>query len=348
MADQNSNAQALAWYHTGAGSHEAAQADPDASLGNYRSSTLAKEIGFSDAGGISGITVNEVSGANGTGSGTLTASSTSGLKWTAPSGSQGSEVTIANGETKVIEDGGDPSKWIEVTRTSASDLSGSSTVTITDTKNNVFGMDNVTSAEASAGDDEYRGFALHNGSGGSVQNVKVSIRVLGTQRTSDGAQLSGSGAGTVTTTGSLADWPEQGYACIKTSGGTIREIVQYTSRTSTSLTVPANSRGMLGTSAAAGASDDTIDAVPGIRIAVESPSAQPNGYVQTIADEDTAPTGLTWSTPYTASSSAASDAISIGTMADDDFEVIWQHRDTPASASSDASALHHLQINFDA
>lgn len=87
----------------------------------------------------------------------------------------------------------------------------------------------------------------------------------GTEQTTDDAQLGDSGSGTITTTGDFDDaggpWPSVGYAQVLTASGGVRETIYYSSRTSTSLTVDANGRGQIGTSADAGESDDTV--VPG-------------------------------------------------------------------------------------
>lgn len=344
MPDEKTRGDSIRMYLTGAGSDGGSQTDPDAALGNYRSSTLVVPLSVSIASAIANITVDAVAGANGTGSGSLIATGSDTLTWTPPGGSVGSAVTIANGETKIIE-GSDKSKFIRVTRTSATGLTGTATLTLTNQYNGVIGMDNVSSAEATAGDNEYRAFAIRNEHATvTVGGILAWIGTLGTQATTDSAQLSGSGAGTITTTDSFADWPESGYAHILTSGGATREIVYYSSRTGTSLTVPAAGRGMLGTAAAAGASDDTVDAVPGIRIAKEAPTGDAStGNAQTIADEDTAPTGVTWDSGITAAT-----GLDIGDLAPGEIYFIWLHRHTPAGAQAIASAVHLIEFSFDA
>lgn len=83
--------------------------------------------------------------------------------------------------------------------------------------------------------------------------------------TTDDGQLGDSGAGTISTTGDFDAagdvWPASGYAQVLNSSGALRETIYYSSRTSTALTVDANGRAQLGTSADAGESDDTV--VPG-------------------------------------------------------------------------------------
>lgn len=344
MPDINEHADSLGIYLTGAGSSGGSQTDPNAALGNYRSSSKVTEQGASVSSPISNVTVDFVAAANGTGAGTLDAPTSGTLTWTPPGGSVGAAVAIANGETKVLE-GANADQYIIVTRTSASSLTGTATVTLTNPMNNLFGFDNVSSAEAAAGDSEYRCVAFKNNHASvSLSTFKAWIGTLGTQRTSDSAQLGASGSGTITTTGSLADWPSSGYAHIKTSGGTTREIVYYSSRTTNSLTVPSAGRGLLGTSAAAGASDDTIDAVPGIRIAKEAPTGSSTaGNAQTIANEGTAPTGVTWSTACTEAA-----AVSIGTLGVGEIYFLWIHRQTPAGAVAKAVVLQDIETKFDA
>lgn len=345
MPDEKTRADSIRTYLTGAGSDGGAQTDPDASLGNFRSSTLAALMGISITSPISGITVEDVAAENGEGVGSLEASGSSELKWTPPGGTQGVAVTIANGETKIVEGGGvgEFNKWIRVNRTSASPLSGTATVTLADVFNDVVGFDNVSSAEASAGDDEYRAVMMKNENPTQIDNLKVFIKTLGTQRVSDTTQLPGAGAGTIETTGSFADWPDQGWCHIKDNGGTTREVVYYSSRTATVLTVPSTGRARLGTSAGAGAADDTLDAVSGIRIGHEAPSGQPAGFIQTIADEDTAPGAITFNIEITAAL-----GVQIGSLATGNIAGLWIHRETPAGAVADANVLHHIGYQFDA
>lgn len=359
MADEYTRADSVRLYLTGASSHEGTQTDPDASLGNYNSAIEWGGLSVSIASAITNLTVEYLSPNCGAGAHTLTAASADSLTFAAAGGSTGSAVTIANGETKIIEDGSDPTKYVRVTRTSASDMTGGpATLTASIVYNNVIGFDNVSSAEASAGDDEYRCFCVRNEQLNdlTLEGIKVWIKTIGTQRTSDGGQLGASGSGSITTTGSFSDWPESGFAHIKTSGGTTREIVYFSSRTDTVLTVPTAGRGLLGTSAAAGASDDTVDSVPGIRVAVEWPTTDhATGAFQdkTGAGEGSAPTVnsgtpgdlasvTNWSYAIT-----ETNAISVGTRAADEKFAIWIHREIIAGTISIASMLQQLHISFD-
>ena len=341
MASEKTRADSIRFYLTGASSDGGAQTDPNAALGNFRSSTL---MTFHDAvvtNPISNITIDHISGANAEGAGTITAKTTGSLAWTPPGGTEGPEVAIANGETKILEGGGAPEQFVRVTRTDALDLTGAATLTLTYTYNDVIGFDDVSAAESAAGDVEYRAAMIKNESASTVQNVIAYINTLGTNQVSGGAQLGASGSGSITlSVGSFSDWPASGFCRIETSGGTLREIVYYSSRTSTTLTVPSAGRGLLGTSAAAGASTDVVMAVPGIRIALEAPSSS---AIQTIVDENTAPTGRTWGTPVT-----KANGLSIGNMATTDLYGIWIERNVIAGATSEASVLKSLALSFDA
>ena len=340
----NTHGDAVRVYLTGAASDGDAQANPDLSLGHYRSSTnmeSARGVRVHDP--IPNINVLYADRANGIGIGALTATGDDTLAWTPPNGSQGSEITILNGASAVIEGAGDRGAFLLIERTSADALFGSASVVVTENINNAVGGDNVSSAEALAGDDEYRALMLKNVSSSDVADLSLWIDTLGTQRTSDTAQLAASGADTIETgtANGFADWPEQGYVHIKTRAGATREIAYYASRTATVLTVPAAGRGLLGTSAGAGAADDTVDAVPGVRIAHEAPGSQPTGNIQTIANESTSPTGRTWKNGTTEATGVSVGVLKAGYLAG-----IWIHREAPAGMFADAFVLNKIRLQY--
>ena len=201
---------------------------------------------------------------------------------------------------------------------------GNTLIKVTDLYDQLWGFDDVTDAKRTAGDDYYRGAMLRNTSTADpAEYIKIWIGTLATQATTDTTQLGGSGSGTIATTGSFADWSASGYAHVRNSGGTTQEIVFYTSRTSTVLTVPAAGRALLGTSATAGGATDTVDEVPGIRIALENVGSN---KIQTIADEFTSPTGRTWSTAITAATGLA-----ITSLARETNYGLWVHRQIPVN-----------------
>lgn len=277
------------------------------------------------------LIVQHVSGYNGEGQARIRATSTTALAYTAPGGTEGTPVAVADGESKWLADGTTASKGVRVARDGSA---------VWDTRPGYPGMildlvrqygspiahRNVTSAEQATGLDTYSAVYFYAHGSTDCTSLKWWLPTLGTQRTSNSTQLGASGSGTITTTGSFADWPTSGYCRVTQSGGTLREIVYYTSRTSTALTVPAAGRGLLGTSAGAGAGTDLVDAVPGIRIALEAPGS--DGNIQTIANATTSPTGRTWNTSIT---SAA--GLSLATLGAGTTYGLWIHRHVPAGAT---------------
>lgn len=222
--------------------------------------------------GIPYLTIDMASGMLPTGTGSLTAVSASALRLTGSDADESEDVTIANGETKVIALAATPGAYVRVSRTSASSLAGSTALSLALLYGNAVGFDDVTDAESAAGDDEVRCLAILNGGVVPVLDVVFTQEAQGTQAVSDAAQLAASGAGTLETTDSFADWPETGFCRIRTAAAAEREVVYYSERTDTVLTVPAAGRAQLGTSAGGGAVDDTLDAISGMRFAREIPS----------------------------------------------------------------------------
>lgn len=82
---------------------------------------------------IANVTLVTVSDGHTSGAGTLAVTAASKMTWKAPgSAVAGAEVTIANGETKVLYDGATTTLFVVVTRTSATDLVvGSAMVIVT-------------------------------------------------------------------------------------------------------------------------------------------------------------------------------------------------------------------------
>ena len=344
MADQYTRGDSVRDYLTGASSAVGTQTDPNASLGNYRSSTEAVSYTVSVTSPISGITVEAASGSNTEGAGQIEAVDANTLRWRSNGNTYGPDQVIANGETKILEQDSLPGAFVRVTRTSATALSGTATVTLTKATQNVYGFDNVSSAEAAAGDTEYRCVITKNCSILDVDNYKVFSGTLGTQGTSDTTQLGAVGAGTIETTGSYADWPTSGWVCIRSAVDTVREVAYYSSRTDTVLTVETGGRARLGTSAAAGAAGDTVDAVPGIAIGANNAGVQASGaQIQQVADEDTAPAGVTFVVGLTAAS-----GVNVGTIGPNEEIGIWLMREIPASATSIAQNEVRLKATYDA
>lgn len=331
MPNEFTNADALREYLSGAGSDGGAQTDPNASFGNYRSSTEAPSLGIVIANAVGGVTLTFAGGGNPIGAGLLTATDSSTLTWR-PFGAvgAGTGVGFSGTQNKVLEASGQPGQYLRVTGTTPFS-GGPATITLSELVNNAFGFDNVSSANALAGYNQYRATIVKNVSGGSVTLFKRWIGELGTQQLPTMAgSLGASGAGTIITGGTFIDWPETGWCHIKTSGGATRELIYYSSRTATVLAVPAAGRARLGTTAGAGAASDILHAVPGVAIAKDPDGVEAAGSsIQTIAGATTEPTGVTWNVGITEAT-----GLSVGTLTAGQQIGMWLWREIPAGAKA--------------
>ena len=320
MATARTNIDALGYYAS----------DPD-SRGGIRADLEINPLEAFVNTPIGPVIIQHVTPNNGEGTGTIEATSTTALAYTAPSDTAGSGTTVA-ANTSVLLESGTAAKGVRVYRDSAysaDDLGGDMTLDLYYQMNNA-----IAGADADEnGGDYYSCFYIYNHSDADITSITLTPAELGTAVTTDSAQLGASGSGTITTTGSLVDWPDSGWAHIRTSGAATRELIYYTSRTSTSLTVPAAGRELLGTTAAAGASDDTATPVAPIRLWAEDPGA--DGVVQEIADNTTAPAGPSWS---------FSDAV--GTLEPGEERAVWIHRDVPAGATVNTEQLSGVKCAF--
>jgi hypothetical protein len=280
------------------------------------------------------VIVEFISGANGAGEGLLTATGVDELTWTPPGGVAGVAVAVADGESVLLE-GDNPNKFIIVTRDGVQGLAGVMPVVCLLKRNNMIGMGDLT--EPAVGDaDRYRAGMLYNGSGIDDTNIKIKVDTLGAANISNGGQvLPVSGAGTIATNGTFFTWDDSGWCRVETNAGALRENVYYTSRTDGVLTVPAVGRSMLGTTAAVGASDDVIYPIPGIRIGLEAPV---DGAIQTITDENTAPSTITWSSEITFAA-----GLSIATLADTGEYGLWIHHEIPFNVSMEMSGAPSIE-----
>lgn len=331
----NIRADSILDYLTGAASDGAVQNNQALSLGSFRASAEWGGLAMYIENAINNLTVDFASGANDLGENILECLNANTIQWAG-----GNAIQIEDGES-VIAEGSTPGKYIRVTRTSDNDLQmGQSTVTLTSPLNNVIGFNNVSHVVATAGGSYYRGIIAKNRSSGSIYNFKRWIPTIAASNiVSDVARLSGAGPGTITSTTGVTDWPESGYAHIF-NGGSSREIVYYSSRTGNSLTV--TGRALLGTSASAGLNTDIVVSVPGIAIAKDVAGVTNAAAIATIANETTAPAGVTWNTGIDGAT-----GLQIGTMAANQQIGIWIWKHIPPGAYLSLGVLDKINSSFD-
>lgn len=344
MAEAKTGTDAVEVRLMGATSNLGVQTDILLSLGDYMSATVVEFVRAASPTFSIGaaFTINRIGDGNGnTGTGTITATDSTSITWTPPGGAVGAAVSIANTEQKQIQ-GADKNQRIIVTRNDATALTGSAVVTVNEVKPTLFSNDDVSDAERVAGDKEYWSAAFRNQGTSDVKSLKVKMKVQGTQAGTQTTWLPGSGAGTIVTSDSFATWPSAGMALIRDSGGTVREIVNYTDRTDSGLVVPAAGRGQMGTSADAGVTTDTVDAIPPTMLALEQLGSNPGGNIQTIANESTQPTGRTWVVPIT-----DAEAITIGDLQTLEGSAIWFERWIVAGETGRPDIYNHLTWSFE-
>lgn len=339
------HADSLREYLTGAGSDGGAQSDPNLSLGNYRSSTEAVSLGILLINALTNVTVLYAGGANPPGPGTLTALDANTLVWQ-PHGASGPGPAASfsgMGVYGVVEAAGAPGQYLRVQVTTPL-TPGVCTVVLSTLMDNCFGLDDISIAEAAAGESAYRASMIRNESSGTVLNLQRCLSLLGTAQVSDSDHLGGSGSGMINTSGSFGDWPETGWCQVRSSGGALKEVVYYSAKTNTQLTVSSVGRGLLGTSPTAGLSTDTVSPTPGVAIGVDPLGIQNFGMaIQTVANENTAPVGVTWNLELTAAL-----GLQIGDMAVNKEVGVWIWRQVPAGILATPSMLTKFQSFFSA
>lgn len=273
---------ALRVYGSGAASDGGAQADPDLNLGGFRSSTECQP--YAVFGGMLGIVIERASGGMLTGEGILESDGTGRLRWTEPGSSTPGDWKFVGANAVTVLSG---VEGLRVRRTGGIPPAGAKSIRILDQYNNAFGQDNASNAERAAGNTQYRAFFLKN-EGIATLTARLYLQQLGASRVIS-ATYASSGAIAIAPTGGVKDWPLSGFFENQDTG----EVLYYASRTDSTLTVPAAGRDVFAEvgGGAAGSIGDVLYAIPGQRIAKESPVS---GAVQTIAGETTAPTGLSF------------------------------------------------------
>jgi hypothetical protein len=347
MPAQFTRADCLREYLTGALSDGGVQTVPDLSLGGYRSSTEAVSLGITISNPLTGVSILYAGGGNPVGVGTLTAVDANHLSW-APFGASSPGLPASfNGtsDTEIVE-GLISGQYLRISGTTPF-TPGNSQITLAYIRNNLFGFDDVSIAQALSGVSQFRASLVRNEGYGGVTGWQRWLTTLGPTSRPDVTQLPSSGSGTLSTSGLLADfssWPTSGWCRIENSGNTLREIVYYSSRTNTVLTIPSTGRGLFLTTPSAGSSTDFIYPVPGVAIGIDSAGAQSFGSsIQTIANQTTAPSGITWNVEIT-----PANGLQLGSLPMDEQIGIWIWRQIPANAVATPASLVQFNNNFSA
>lgn len=330
---------ALRVWETGSLVDGGANGGSHASIGGERSSSEAGRVGWLLVEAVDGLTIVNASRANAdaAGIGAITIVAGEFAKYAAPGGVAGPTIHLPAGQPRVLADGADPAKWVRVQRSSSNALRGVACLEFQPLFANVFGFQDSANAESVAGGDRYSAVMLV--ARRRIESVAIWLAKLATSTVATGA-LSGSGSGTISAAaGEFVDWPKKGFCRIEDSGGALREIVYYSSRTNAALTIPSAGRGLLGTSATAGAAGDLLHCVPGARIAHEVPVA---GAIDLILDTTIEPSPApSWSSEITSGAGLA-----VGGLGALGRAGLWIHRQLPAGAGGMLAMPIKISISF--
>jgi hypothetical protein len=202
----------------------------------------------------------------------------------------------------------------------------SSDLITTNTDENLF--DDISAAESSAGDTEYRACMVKNGHATLTLTAGYVYMSTNNPMLDLTTQLTNNGSETTVSVTSTTNFPDSGaFFCED-------EEITYTGKTSNSFT---------GCSRGANSTSKVLHAVGTycehnqIRIAVEAPSNKSTGYVQLITNESTAPTGLSWTANFTFAA-----GLSIGTLAAGEFYGVWTRRKIPVGAGASSGVYYTL------
>ena len=346
MPEVLTHADSLRFYLSGAESDGGVQADPDLSLGLYRSSSEVASLVQAEA--LPEGTIDFVSGSNGIGTGNIEFINPSDVKWTAPGGVQGAAVTIADGETKLLEDT-TVSKFTRFTRNQAGAFANNNEdVELTYPPNNGIATADLTGDQTKYDKEFLRSVIMRNvHAADDITSLKFWLDLVGTLTGNPTvSQLPATGPGEISRpVASFTDWPKSGWCLITFTGAAFdtREIVYYYARTDYTLYIGESGRGRMGTYPSAGVSTDGLFPIPGFQFAVEAPSAQSTGYFSSIIStgQTEIPAGLAWYNEF-----LVTGAISVPTLAAGEIYALWFKHDVVGGMSSLLEDLAAMNFSF--
>lgn len=351
----------LQFRRTGAASHGAAQTEPDASLGGFMASQEVLSLKWLVFDPISNLRVDNASGNNGPGLGSLLALDADRVAFQAPRGaSLGTPVTIADGETKYLYDGDDTDRWVQVSRTSTEDLQGSMGVLFTEVCENEVAGNRWTTAEQASGQSQYRCIGLL-ASGAGLTNLKFWLNPLGSEAALT-AGYAASGAITLEMD-DLSDWPKYpSYAVKNETTGEVM-LVASVDRSANQVTVAAAGRDLWGDVAggALGTIADVIVPLSPVRLARSRPwLSTTEGKAQVIVDENTSPKFGFGNCPFGtfafghgvtffrhAHGAAEAGVLLYPSLSGSAIYYLWIEAKIPAGATASPTILVNLAFSYD-
>jgi hypothetical protein len=240
------------------------------------------------------------------------------------SGIEASDIKMYNSKSTAAADG----------ESSPDGLGGyRSSVVITDDEfENLF--DNVGSAESDTGDTEYRAFFFRNEHLTLTLEAARVFLYTGVPMTDLTTGLIEGGSETTLYVTSNADFPDYGAVFVED------EEIRYTGKNSTT-ELTGCTRGSNSTTKAAHAIGTKVEHHK-ISFATEDPGTPNTNPIQTIANESTAPSGVSWSQAQT-----YTDGQVIGDLAPDEKYGVWIKRQVPLGCGPKATIYITIKIQGD-
>ncbi len=335
------------WYYTGAILDGEPQDDPNLSLGGYRASSEIQGVIPLQPQNVTGVIIRAASLPNldpawndPAGFAALTRYAPSSLSWQAPmSPAEGAQTPDTSPD---LEDGASANRFARIEVPDPAWLPDRGTqdmIRLTRTMNGVF--DDVSAAEATAGDIEYRCLCVRV-EGANVDNAKAAIRTVGpvAAQVSETGGYAGAGEIVIPVDRNLDDalWPRIG-ALLNVATG---EAMFYDFRAANSIHVPAAGRAYLGTAAAGGTHLDELRWRPMLQVGIEAPIA---GKFTLIGSESVPPAGVVFSNCW---DDLAGDPLPvIGALGAGDIYGVWVKRIIVAGAPQSGRIMDAVSVFFD-
>jgi hypothetical protein len=310
----------------------AANTSPAKSLGGPISATRVLSQSATGLTTITGVTIEDAAG-NAEGSGTLTytySATAPTLKWTPPSGAAGTAITVSTSGKYAIQGASNGGLlFVDVVASSLPSSTQTNTITIANQANKVW--DDVSKAEALAGDTEYRCLYVKNTHSTDTMSTGLLWRhtdTAGQDVLSVELDPAGNGDGTSTGVASgclqasktltAATWASSVATYTSTAHGyAVGDLVKVAGITPSGYNVAAG--------AITAVTTNTFD------LAVTSnPGAYTSGGTVQRFEEGTAPAGVTFSSNAVSEASA----LAIGDLAPGQARAYWQKRVVPAQTTT--------------
>ena len=319
---------------TGASEDGGVQSDPDLSLGGFRSSNVLGNLDASDLVDLTGITINSIADANGSGLAKLLYyANVQRLSWTSVDESEGTRYSIGGGGVFLLS-GRSLEKEISVTVVPGSLPAYDTSEEVIINYSPVQLFDDLSDAQIIAGDISYRAVALYNDTASddiTNINIHMDMSTISPAYISSDGDITESEDITIDTV-SVIDTYVPYLGVLKIDD----ELMSYNSRTFNSFGI--NKRGILDTTPATHIKNTKIQYMYPYQFGLESAV----DTLATIASEHEAPSGIDFYNPCKSRTGLKIDILSPHT-----YYGLWIKREIPPDTDETIDWLLDLSIDYE-